>query len=122
MVGSEPAPEVTKERFFEVGIDFNSTKAAKDDDTNAMTFDFLNDTEEGSKASSGMKFNFLADVSGDDSKDGDVQPLAASAGQWLVVWYAMEIHVCFLTEPALNCKAVATRGETYSRNEASEAM
>ncbi|XP_067936289.1 nucleolar protein 8-like isoform X2 [Watersipora subatra] len=43
VVGNEPAPEITKERFFEVDIDFTKNKGEYEDGSKGMTFDFLGD-------------------------------------------------------------------------------
>ena len=89
VVGSEPAPEVTKERFFEVGIDFKNSKATNED-KKGMTFDFLADDnvdyDEGTKpisTSSGMTFNFLGNKS-ESEADSDEDELEAPAktGWW----------------------------------------
>lgn len=75
VVGSEPAPEVSKDRFFEVAIDFNGSKTQDSSTGNGMTFGFVDEEEdervrtESTKSSSGMTFNFLGDKSDNSSSD-----------------------------------------------------
>lgn len=76
MVGSEPAPEVDKDRFFEVAIDFTASKSGeKGVASQGMTFDFMDDqpvdvSQPQQVATAGpMKFDFLKDSADVESSD-----------------------------------------------------